>query len=199
MADDHPSNPRRVEIQEQRRILDDFFKVDEAVLQYERYSGEMSEPVRRLKFDRGHSAAAVVVKLPAREILLVEQFKYPAYRPGSGWVVETVAGMVESTDTAEQTIRREIREEIGYEVSLLEPINSFLVSPGGSSERVSLFYAEVSDETRVDGGGGVAAEGEDIAVYVLPAAKLDDALADGTIDDAKTLIGLMWLRSRWKD
>jgi nudix-type nucleoside diphosphatase (YffH/AdpP family) len=187
---------RRVEILDRRRLFDDFFRIEEATLRYERFDGGLSEPVRRLALDRGDSVAAIIVRLPERRILLVDQFKYPVYTNGTGWILETVAGMVDKNESYEQAVRREVREEIGYELLALEHIATFYVSPGGSSERIALFYGEVSEATRVSVGGGLASEGEDIALREFAPEELWAALDAGGIDDAKTLIGVMWLREK---
>ncbi len=78
----------------------------------------------------------------SREILLVEQFRYPAFagirRNGlneSGWLLEIVAGIKD--DEGPEVARREIFEETG--LSLIRPLEyliTFYVSPGGSSDRI---------------------------------------------------------------
>ncbi|HLQ30341.1 MAG TPA: NUDIX hydrolase, partial [Ktedonobacteraceae bacterium] len=89
-----------------------------------------------------------------------------------------------------ETIRREVREEVGYQVGDLQPIATFYVSPGGSSERVALYYAEVGEADRVAAGGGCAAEHEDIEQVELSLPELWTALHEGNIVDAKTLIAV---------
>ena len=103
---------------------------------------------------------------------------------------------MEPDETPESALRREVLEEVGYEIGTLEPIATFYVSPGGSSERVFLHYAEVTDAGKVGDGGGVGAEGEDIRTVELTLEELDRLLATGSIQDAKTLVGLQWLQQR---
>jgi len=81
-----------------------------------------------------------------------------------------------------------------YEVENLRPITTFYVSPGGTSERVLLFYGEVSEATRVAAGEGLGVGDEDIRVIeTTPAELWDDTLA-GRQQDAKTIIALLWWR-----
>jgi nudix-type nucleoside diphosphatase (YffH/AdpP family) len=187
---------KKVVIQGKRRVFDGFFKIDEAELSFERFDGRMSRPVKRLCFERGDSVAIVIYERDARRIVLTRQFKYPTHEKGPGWIVEVAAGMLEPGETPEAAVRREVLEELGYQVGTVEPIACFYVSPGGSSERILLYYAEVSSAGRVGPGGGVASEDEDIEVVEVPVSELERLLTTGELQDAKTLIGLQWLRAR---
>ena len=106
--------------------------------------------------------------------------------------METVAGMAESDETTESAIRREVLEELGYEIETLEPIATFYVSPGGSSERVVLYYAEVTTAGKI-ADGGVPGEEEDIRPVEFSREEPDSLLATGGVQDAKTLVGIHWL------
>jgi nudix-type nucleoside diphosphatase (YffH/AdpP family) len=185
---------KKVEIKSKRYLLDDFFKVEEVYLRYERYDGEMSEEVRRLNFERGDGVAAILFNRDSRRVILIEQFRYPAYEKGPGWMVETIAGMREEGEDPEEAMRREILEEVGYQVDQLRHISTFYVSPGGASERIFLYYAEVDNAALIDRGGGLAHESEDIQAVEFSLPELWAALDAGRIVDAKTIIGLMWLR-----
>jgi ADP-ribose pyrophosphatase len=185
----------KVVIQRETRLLDDYFQVDEAYLSHELFGGGMSPPIRRLNFERGDSAAAIVFNRDTRRVIMVEQFRYPAYRKGPAWMIELVAGIVMPDEAPEATLRRELRQEIGYEILKLHNVASFYLSPGGSSERIILYCAEVCDAARCGPGGGVLSEGEDIRIveYTLEALREECNLA--RIKDAKTLVGVQWLLS----
>jgi ADP-ribose pyrophosphatase len=184
---------RRVEIISRRRIFDDFFKIDEAQLRFVRLDGRMSEPVRRLNFERGDSAAALVVNAARRTVYLTEQFRYPTLEKAGGWLIEIMAGSVEPGEAPDDCVRREILEELGIETDAVEPIAKFFVSPGGTSERIMLFCAVVTDAARVGAGGGVASEGEDIRVLEWPVDDFLDRLRSGALNDAKTIVAGYWL------
>jgi nudix-type nucleoside diphosphatase (YffH/AdpP family) len=190
---------RRVDLHSKKRLFDGFFKIDEAEVSFERFDGEMSPPVKRLCFERGDSVAAVVHDRDSGTVILVEQFKYPTYERGPGWIIETVAGVVESGESPESAVRREVLEEVGYEIEALEPIATFYVSPGGSSERILLFYAEVAGGGKVASGGGLPSEEEDIRTVKVAVDDLDHVVAEGTIQDAKTLVAVQWLQRRLRD
>lgn len=185
---------RRVQIENKRRVFDDFLKIDEAIVRFERFDGTMSPPVRRLNLERGDSVAAIILNRTTRRVTLVNQFRFPTYEKGPGWMLEVVAGIVDGHEAPESAVRREILEETGYRVSSLAPISTFYLSPGGSSERITLYCAEVDDFERVAGGGGVASEVEDVDVLELSYQEAWEALDSGKIVDAKTIIALNWLR-----
>lgn len=187
---------RRVDVRGRKRLLDDFFKVDALELSWERGDGTMSPPLRRLVFERGDAVAAVVRHRESRALLFTEQFRAPVLGKGDPWLVELVAGMIDAGETPEVALARELAEELGFAIAHVEPIATFFVSPGGTSERIWLYYAEVSDAGRLGDGGGVQAEHEDIRVLWLPEADARAALAAGRFADAKTIIGLQWLFAR---
>jgi len=134
------------------------------------------------------------------KIVLVEQFRFPAYEKGDGWMIEVVAGILGKGEKPEEAVRREVLEETGYRVCELTHISSFYLSPGGSSERIFLYYAEVNDSDKVAGGGGVETEHEDIRILEYSLPEIWRAWQAGEIKDAKTIIALMWFRSnKFKD
>ena len=188
---------KKIEIQRRQRLLDGFFKVDEITLRHELADGRMSPPLRRLNLDRGNGVAALLYNRTTKKIVLVRQFRYPASLEGPGWILEIVASMHEAGEVPEDTMRREILEETGYEAEHLEPISSFYLTPGGSSEKIHLFYAETSAPQRRSAGGGVREEGEDIEVVELPLERAWQALDQSEIVDAKTLVALLWCRRKF--
>jgi hypothetical protein len=101
---------KRIVIYGKRRVFDGFFKIDEVELSYERFDGKMSPPVKRLCFERGDSVTAILFNPECRKLLFVKQFKYPTYEKGPGWIVETVAGILEPGETPEAALRRETLE-----------------------------------------------------------------------------------------
>ena len=184
---------KRVEVNARRRLLNDFFKVDEAQVSFECFDGSMSPPVRRLVFERGDSLAAVVFDPEARLVFFTEQFRFPTLEKGPGWLIEVIAGMVEAGEEPGAALRREIEEELGFRAERVEHLSTFYVSPGGSSERIWLYYAEVSEAGRVSAGGGVRGEHEDVRVVSMSPEEARAALTAGRLADAKTIIGLQWL------
>jgi len=183
----------KVEIISKETVFEDFFKIESAIVKYQRFDGHMSKPVRRLNFVRGDSVAAVIYDERRDLVILVNQFKYPTYSHGSGWITELAAGMVSDSEDPESSIRREILEETGYQVKSLEHLTTFYVSPGGTSERIWLYLALVDSDSKISDGGGVPSEEEDINIIEMSLSDAWQAVKDGGIADAKTILGLMWL------
>lgn len=190
------ADSRKVEIGSRTMAYNGFFKVEKVELRYERFDGTMSPNLTRESFERGDAAAVLLYNLDTERLILVQQFKYPAHRNGDGWIVETVAGMVDDGEEPAAAARREVLEETGYDLLRLEPIAHFYVSPGGSSERIFLFYGEVNEVSHVARPGGLEGEGEDIRLVEYSRAEFADAVATGQIMDAKTLIAAQWWRAR---
>jgi len=187
---------RRVQIISNEIIFKNFFRIDQARLRYEKYDGTMSDEVTRLVFERGDSVAALVHDAEADTLTFTEQFRYPTVAHGPGWILEIPAGSVEEGEAPDDTMRRELEEEIGCRVEMLTPIHTFYVSPGGTSERIHLFYALVTPAQYVSEGGGLPSENENIRVVTLPVAEAFGQMWAGQIQDAKTLIALQWLHLR---
>ena len=188
---------RRVEIIEKKREYDDFFRLDRVTLRYERFDGHLSSPITRLLFERGDSVAVLLYDEEADAVMLVQQFRYPAYvNDGPGWLWEIVAGMCEGEDDASVVAQRELLEEAGYAVERLEHIMTFYPSPGGSSERMYLYLGFTRLDHKVADGGGVAGDEEDILVKWFDWKEAQRMLRDGEIPDAKTIIALQYLAIR---
>jgi ADP-ribose pyrophosphatase len=185
---------KRIEVISEKEVFRKFiFRIREVCFRFERYDGSMSDETTRLNLDRGDSVAAIVHDTSNDTVVLTEQLRYPTCAKGPGWMMELPAGVLDESEEPAQALRREIIEEVGYSISSIEPISTFYVSPGGTSERILLFYVRVTPSNRVSSGGGLESEGEDIRTVSLPVAEALQRVRDGEIVDAKTIIGLQWL------
>jgi ADP-ribose pyrophosphatase len=188
---------KKVLIEEKKYILDDFFKVEEAHLRFEQFNGEMSPLIRRFSFERGNSAAVLVFNLDTQKIILIDQFRYPTYSNGHGWITEIIAGIIDPGETPEESARRELQEESEITISAIEHICTFYTSPGGSSEQIFLYYAEVSGSlAKYNKTGGLVKDGEDITSFEITLEDALNKIKTGEIRDAKTIIGIYWLESQ---
>jgi nudix-type nucleoside diphosphatase (YffH/AdpP family) len=139
-------------------------------------------------FDRGNAAAILPYNLAQRTIVLVRQFRLPAFVNGhDDLLIEAAAGLLDEA-SPEERIRLEAEEETGYRLHDVHKVFEAFMSPGAVTEKIHFFVAEYEPHMRIGDGGGLAHEGEDIEVIEL---SIDDALAmvgDGRIVDAKTIM-----------
>lgn len=188
---------KKVSIEKKRYLLNDFFKVEEAYLSFEQFDGHMSPVVRRLNLERGDSVSVLVFNQTTDKLILVSQFRYATYPKTDGWTIEAIAGMVDAGETPEQAAKREVDEETGLSIDTFEHIATFYPSPGGSSERIFLYYSEVSgDKAKYKETGGILSKGEDVKAVEITLPEALAKIKTGEIVDAKTIIGVYWLGNR---
>jgi len=182
-----------VDILESETVWQGLFRIDRLRLRHRLFAGGWGRPVVREVFERGHAAAILPYDPVRDEVVLIEQFRIGALAAGDEpWLTEIVAGIIEEGESAEEVVRREIREEAGCEVTDIIPVMDVFTTPGGSSERIAIFCGRV-DAAGVGGIHGVQDEGEDIRVFT---DKLDAALkriASGTITNVIAVAALQWL------
>ena len=170
-----------------------FFRLEKYQLQHTLFQGGWSEEITRELFMRGNCVAVLLYDPHRDEVVLIEQFRAGAIlNPDRAWLIEIVAGAIEPGETAEGVALRESVEEAGCEIDELMLINEFYTTPGGASERISLFCGKI-DSSNVGGVHGLDDEHEDILVTV---EKFDDAyrmVESGAIESGIPIIALQWL------
>ena len=191
-----------IEVLGSETLYQGFLKLVRYRLRHRLHEGGWSGELVRERVE-GLRAASVLLYDPDMEaVVLVEQFRIGALEgPHGAWVLETVGGYVPPGEDPEVIARREVREETGCEVRGLEPVCEFYVSPGFSTERISLFCGRV-DAANAGGVHGLPGEGEDILVRVVPAAKAIEAAGTAPFNSTSLVIALQWLalnRSRLRD
>ena len=188
-----PMGTQDVKIDKKETVYEGFFRMDKITLGHRRFNGEWLGPFSRELFERGQ-AVCVLLYDPARDqVVLTEQFRIGAIEDErSPWLIELVAGMVESGETYEEVALRESEEEAGCVPSKLIPICNYWVSPGGTSERVGL-YCGLVDSDGVGGLHGLDDEHEDIRVHCISFAEAYQAVETGIINNAATIMALQWL------
>lgn len=195
---------RRTDILERACVYDGYFRIDRYRLRHSLHEGGMSGELTREVFERGHAVGVLPYDPVRDEVVLIEQFRIGAHAAGDDpWLTEIVAGIIDEGETAEGVALRETQEESGLQAEALWPMVRYLVSPGGTSETVELFLARV-DAAGAGGIHGLDHEHEDIRVFALPVKEAVALLDKGAINNAMTLIALMWLerhldevRARW--
>lgn len=174
-------------------LFDEFFEVRRGVLQFERFDGSFSPEVIRYSFAKWDAVAILVYHRERDAYILVRQMRYPPTHHGiDPWLTEIVAGGISPGEEEEQAAYREVIEESGYTPLTLKRITQFYVSPGILSERITLFFAEVDESSKISDGGGLIDEDEDIELIWLPKAEAMDWISNQGVGDSKTLVALLW-------
>ena len=188
----------KVEIIKRETIFKGFFTLEKAELRFEKFDNTMSEQVSRLNVYRGDAVSVLLYDSGKKTFVFVKQFRYPIYtvEPENAWTVEAVAGSIEKDHTPVETAINEVEEEVGYrlEPHQLEYIGKCYPSPGGTSERIYLYIADIAGCSRAN-GGGLDHEVEDIEVVELGYVETFDKIKSFDICDAKTLISLSHFKS----
>ena len=149
----------------------------------------------REAYDRGNGAVILLYNRERATVVLTRQFRLPTFVNGnaSGMLIEACAGLLDR-DQPEVAIRRETQEETGYQLGTVEKVFEAYMSPGSVTEILYFFIAEYTPSMKVEAGGGLEHEEEDIEVLELPFARAWEMMARGEIRDGKTIMLLQYLR-----
>ena len=181
----------RIRVKSVRVLSDEHYTLKSETFEWRRADGEW-QTQRREVFDRGNAATMLPYNVRERTVVLVRQFRYPAYINGyDDLMIEAIAGLLDD-ETPELRIRAEAEEETGYRLRDIRKVFEAFMSPGAVTEKLHFFVAEYEPSMRIGNGGGNPDEGEDIEVLEL---SIDEALAmiaDGRIVDAKTIMLLQY-------
>ena len=127
-------------------------------------------------------AVAILPILDDGRICLIRNFRVAVAKS----LIELPAGTLEPGEDPALTASRELVEETGYRAAKVEKLREFFVSPGILNERMYLYLA-----SGLEPGPTALEPGENIETLLV---SFDDAMRmvfDGTIEDAKTLVGLL--------
>lgn len=193
-TEQYPSfNSKDLEILDKTTVFQGFFRIELYTMRHRLFAGGWSEPMQREIFERGHAAAVLPYNPITDEVVLIEQIRIgAAASSASPWLLEIIAGMIDTDETARQVAIREAEEEAGIVLTELLPMLNYLSSPGGTTERIQLYVGKLTQAV-TSGVFGLAQEHEDIKVHVLPRTKALQLLAEQKIDNAATVIALQWL------
>jgi len=184
----------KVEIAAKSIVYQGFFRLEKYRLRHSLFEGGMSDSMSRELFERGHAVAVLPYDPIRDEVVLLEQFRIGAINdPDGAWLTEIVAGMIGKDETAEEVAKREAVEEAGCDITELAHICNYYVSPGGTSETISLYCGKVDSNKVVEGIYGLDEEHEDIRVFKSSYQQLVTCFESGKINSAAPIIAIQWL------
>jgi nudix-type nucleoside diphosphatase (YffH/AdpP family) len=152
------------------------------------------QTLKREVYDKGNGAVILLYNTARRGVVLIRQFRLPAYLNGfTQTLIEAPAGVLDGA-RPEDRIRDEVSEETGYAIGAPRHLFDAFMSPGAFTEKLHFFAAEYDPASRPGAGGGLADEGEDIEVFEIGFDEAYAMIADGRICDAKTIMLLQWAK-----
>src|SRR5450631_3346432 len=184
----------QVNILQTEILSDNWYTLKKITYEYRQKDGTRHIQNREA-YDRGNGATILLYNKENKTVILTKQFRLPTFINGNptGMLIEACAGLLDK-DNPEDCIRRETEEETGYKISDVKKIFEAYMSPGSVTEVLYFFAAEYSRSMKINAGGGIDHEQEDIEVLEIPFDKAMQMIDDGQIRDAKTIMLLQYAK-----
>ena len=144
--------------------------------------------VRALREIVRHTGSVVILATtdgPREPHVLLEcQYRHAA----DSYLLELPAGRIDKGEKALPAAKRELLEETGYTASKWKQILNFYASPGFVAESMTLFWAR-----GLKPGAAQPEADEVIEQRLVPLSEAIRMVRNGSIRDAKTISGVLWL------
>ena len=175
-------------------LSNNWYKLRKLTYEIKKRNGTVVKQVREA-YDRGNGAAILLYNKENKTVILTRQFRLPTFINGntSGMLIEVCAGLLDN-DNPEDCIRREAEEETGYKISNVHKVYEAYMSPGSVTELLYFFVAEYAAFMKINEGGGIEHEQEDIEVLELSFQKAFQMMESGEIKDGKTIMLLQYAK-----
>ncbi|GAA4281858.1 NUDIX domain-containing protein [Gaetbulibacter aestuarii] len=175
-------------------LSDHYYILKRFSFYYQMRNGTWVNQVREV-YDRGDGAGILLYNKTKKTVLLIKQFRMPTYQNDNpdGFLVEICAGLLDK-DNPEECIIRETEEEVGYRLEKVTKVYEGYSSPGVMTEKMHFFIGEYTDAMKVNSGGGLDSEAEDIEVLEMPFKQAINMLNSGEIQDTRTIVLLQYLQ-----
>jgi len=184
----------KIKIQKTEILSDNWYTLRKITYDYLKKDGTWQTQSREV-YDRGNGATILLYNIDLKSVVLTRQFRLPTFVNGNdmGMLTESCAGLLDE-DNAEDCIKRETEEETGYKISTVKKIFEAYMSPGSVTEILHFFIGEYSTEMKINEGGGIVHEQEDIEVLEIEFDTALQLIQAGDIRDGKTIMLLQHLR-----
>lgn len=147
-------------------------------------------------YGKGDGVAVLLYNPLTKKVVLSKQFRMPIYVAGvkNGFSIEACGGAIDKNETPEISVIRETKEEVGYHISDMEKVGTVFLSPGLMKEQAHLYVAKYTEEDKLENGGGLLDENEEIEVLEVSYSEALKMLNTGEIIDARTIMLLQYLQ-----
>jgi len=182
----------KVKITSVEKLSDNWYQLDKVNFEYQLKTGKWQSQSREC-YDRGDGAAILLYNLAKKTVILTKQFRMPTYLNENldGMMIEVCAGLLDADD-ALTCIKKEAEEETGFKINNPTKLFEIYSTPGAVTEKIHYFIAEYNDEMKVNEGGGLEEETEEIEVLELDFKQTLKMISTGEICDAKSIILLQY-------
>ena len=173
-------------------LSDNYYILNKVTFDYLMKNGNWVNQMREV-YDRGDGAGILLYNKEKQTVILTKQFRMPTYMNDNedGFLIEVCAGLLDK-DNPEACIIRETEEEVGYRLKKVNKVYEAYSSPGVMTEKMHFFIGEYTDDMKVNDGGGLDSEHEDIEVLELPFEVAIEMLNTGQIEDTRTIVLLQY-------
>ncbi|MFV9550957.1 NUDIX domain-containing protein [Algibacter sp. PT7-4] len=177
---------------EKKLLSDNYYILNRVTFDYLMSNGTWVNQMREV-YNRGDGAGILLYNKQKQTVILTKQFRMPTYLNDNkdGFLVEVAAGMLDK-DNPEACIIRETEEEVGYRLKSVKKVYEAYSSPGVMTEKMHFFIGEYTDAMKVNEGGGLDSEHEDIEVLEIPFKNAINMLNRGEIADTRTIVLLQY-------
>ncbi len=184
----------KVKVLQTEILSDNWYTLKKVTYEYLKNDGTRQTQSREA-YDRGNGATILLYNKEQKTVILTKQFRLPTFINGnpSGMLIEACAGLLDR-DNPEDCIKRETEEETGYKISNPHKIFEAYMSPGSVTEMLYFFVAEYAHSMKVNDGGGIEHEQEDIEVMEIPLGEAMQMITNGEIKDGKTIMLLQYAK-----
>lgn len=182
-----------IRIVKEEVLSDNWYLLKKVTFTREKNKGT-SETQSREAYDRGNGATILLYNREKQTVILTRQFRLPTYINGNetGMLIEACAGLLDN-ESPEESIVRETEEETGYRVGSIQKIGEAYMSPGSVTEILYFYLAEYTPAMRINKGGGLEEEQENIEVLEYSFEQALSMVKSGEIKDAKTIMLLQYV------
>ncbi|MGC1204506.1 MAG: NUDIX domain-containing protein [Flavobacteriaceae bacterium] len=177
---------------EKKLLSDNYYILNRVNFDYLMSSGKWVKQMREV-YDRGDGAGILLYNKQKKTVILTKQFRMATYLNDNkdGFLVEIAAGMLDK-DNPEACVIRETEEEVGYRLKSVKKVYEAYSSPGVMTEKMHFFVGEYTDAMKINEGGGLDSEHEDIEVLEVPFENAVAMLHHGEIVDTRTIVLLQY-------
>ena len=147
-------------------------------------------------YGKNDGVAVLLYNPSTKNVILSKQFRIPMYVAGvkNGFSIEVVGGAIDPSESPETSVIRETKEEVGYNINQLQKVATIFLSPGLMKEQVHLYVAAYKDEDKIEKGGGLASESEEIEVLETNFLDALQMIENEEIIDARTIMLLQYVQ-----